>query len=419
MGGDLEDTVGIELEGNLDLGNTTGSGGDVGELELAQEVVVLGHGTLTLEDLDQDDGLVVGSGREDLALAGRDGSVAGNQLGHDATSGLNTEGKRVDIHEDDVLSTLLVREDTGLNSSTESDGLIGVDTLAGLLSGKELLEEALNLGNTGGTTDENNVVNLLLLELGIIENLLDGLESALEEIHVELLKLGAGQGLGEVVALEESLDLDTGGHLRRQSTLGLLGLTLELTHGLEVLGDVNAVLLVVGLGEVVDDALVEILTTKVSVTSSSQNLEDTLVNGQQGNIESTTTKIVDNDVALSVGLVKTVGNGGRSGLVDDTEDVETGNDTGILGSLALSVVEVGRDGNNGVGDLLAQVGLGDLLHLAENDGGDFFGSEGLVGTSYLNLNNRLVVLVLDGEGEVLDVILEILLVVLATNQAPV
>lgn len=419
VGGNLEDTVGIELEGDLNLRDTTGGGGDVGELELAEEVVVLGHRTLTLEDLDQDDGLVVGSSREDLALAGRDRSVAGNELSHDTTSGLNTKGEGVDIHENNVLSTLLVGEDTSLDGSTESDSLIGVDTLASLLASKELFEKSLNLGDTGGTTNEDDIVNLLLLQLGVIENLLDGLESALEEVHVELLELGTGKSLGEVVALEESLDLDTGGHLRRQSTLGLLCLTLELTHGLEVLGDVNAVLLVVGLGEVVDDALVEILTTKVSVTGSCQNLENTLVDGQQGHIEGTTTKIVDNDVALLVSLVKTVGNGGRSGLVNDTEDVETGNDTGVLGGLALSVVEVGGNGNNGVGDLLAQVRLGNLLHLAENDGRDFFGSEGLISTADLDLNNRLVVLVLDGEGEVLDIILEVLLVVLATNQTPV
>ena len=40
-GGDVEDTVGVDVEGDLDLRNTTGSRGDAGELELAEEVVVL------------------------------------------------------------------------------------------------------------------------------------------------------------------------------------------------------------------------------------------------------------------------------------------------------------------------------------------------------------------------------------------
>ena len=53
-------------------------------------------------------------------------------------------------------------------------------------------------------------------------------------------------------------------------------------------------------------------------------------------------------------LSKAVGDGGSGGLVDDTEDVQAGDGTGILGSLALVVVEVGGDGDDGVGNLLAQ-----------------------------------------------------------------
>ena len=418
MGRHLEDTVGIKLEGDLDLRNTTGSGRNASKLELAEDVVVLGHGTLTLEHLDQDHGLVISGSREDLALAGRDGSVAGNQLGHDSTSSLDTQSQRVDVHQHNLLSSLLTRQNSRLNGRPERDSFVGVDALGGLLTTEVLLDEGLDLGDTGGATDEDNVVDLGLLDVGILENLLDGLDGLLEEIHVELLELGAGQGLGEVVALEESLDLNAGAHLGRQGTLGLFGFALELAHGLGVLGDVDRVLLVVGLGEVVDDALVEILTTKMGVTGSGQDLKDTLVDGQERDIKGTTTEIVDNDLALTVSLVKTVGDGGGGGLVDDTEDVETGNDTGILGGLTLVVVEVGGDGDDGVGDLLAQVGLGDLLHLAEDHGGDLLGSEGLLLAGNLNLDNGLAILGDDLVGEVLDIGLDVLVVELATNQTP-
>lgn len=438
VGRDLEDTVGIELEGDLDLRNATGSGGDTSELELAKDVVVLGHGTLTLEDLDQDNGLVISGSREDLALAGRDRSVAGNELGHDTTSCLNSKSKGVDIHENNLLSTLLARQNTGLNGSAESDGLVGVDTLGSLLAVEVLLNEGLDLGDTGGATDKDDVVNLGLLNVGILENLLNGLDGLLEEIHVQLLELGAGKGLREVVALEESLNLDTGAHLGRESTLGLFSFTLELAHGLGILGDVDVVLLVVRLGEVVDDTLVEILTTKMSVTSGGKNLEDTVVNGQERDIKGTTTEIVDNDLALTVGLIQTVGDSGSSGLVDNSENVETGNDTSILGGLTLVVlwkglaigqiwagsesrtyVEVGGDGDDGVCDLLAEVRLSNLLHLAKNHGRNFLRSELLLLASDLDLDVRLAILSNDLEGEVLDIGLDVLLVEVATNKAPI
>ena len=51
-GGHVEDTVGVNVEGHLDLGHATGCGGDAGQLELAEEVVVLGHGTFSLVDLE-------------------------------------------------------------------------------------------------------------------------------------------------------------------------------------------------------------------------------------------------------------------------------------------------------------------------------------------------------------------------------
>merc|ERR1711968_246889 len=79
---DVQDTVGVHLEGDLDLGLAAGRGSDPVQVKLAEEMAVLGQGALTLEDLDGHGGLLVLVGREGLRLLGRDDGVARDNLGH-------------------------------------------------------------------------------------------------------------------------------------------------------------------------------------------------------------------------------------------------------------------------------------------------------------------------------------------------
>ena len=156
--------------------------------------------------------------------------------------------------------------------------------------------------------------------------------------------------------------------------------------------------------KVVDKTVVEVLTTQVSITSGGLDLEDTLLDGEERDIESSSSQVEDQHVALTFDLlVKAVGDGGGGGLVDDTEDVETSNKTGILGGLTLGVVEVGWDSHDSVIDGSTEVGLSSLPHLGQHHGGDLFGCELLVLALELNLDNRLAGLLDDLEGKVLHV----------------
>jgi len=199
------------------------------------------------------------------------------------------------------------------------------------------LEERLNLGDTGGTTDEDNVVNGLLLDLGVLEDLVDGLEAASEKLNVELLKLGTGDGAGKVDAIKERVNLNGGLGGGREVALCALAGGAETADGTGALAQVLLVLLLELTLKVLDHAVVKVLTTEVSVTSGGLDGEDARVDGEEGNIEGTATEIEDEDGALLlllvVARVETVGDGGSGGLVDDTEDLEAGNETGILGGL--------------------------------------------------------------------------------------
>jgi NAD-specific glutamate dehydrogenase len=170
--------------------------------------------------------------------------------------------------------------------------------------------------------------------------------------------------------------------------------------------------------KVVDQAVIEVLAAKVGVTGRALDFEYALLDGEQRDIEGATAQIEDENVALARGLlVEAVGNGRGSWLVDDAEDVETGNQTGVLGGLALRVVEVGGHSHNGVVDSATEVGLSSLAHLGEDHGRDFLRGEGLGLALELDLDDGLAALVDDLEGEVLDVGLHLGVGELAANEA--
>ena len=88
------------------------------------------------------------------------------------------------------------------------------------------------------------------------------------------------------------------------------------------------------------------------------------------------------------------------------DHIETGDGAGVLGGSSLSVIEVCGDGDNRVGDVLAQVVLGNLSHLGEHGGGDLLGGELLLAVATGgHADVRLSFLLIGLEWEVLDVAL--------------
>ena len=98
---------------------------------------------------------------------------------------------------------------------------------------------------------------------------------------------------------------------------------------------------------------------------------------QHRDVEGAATEVEHEHCLVGPLLVEPVGEGGRRRLVDDAEHLEPGDLAGFLGGGALGVVEVGRDGDDGLVDGVAEEGLGVALQLLEDPGGDLLGRVGL------------------------------------------
>ncbi|EHK58756.1 putative NAD-specific glutamate dehydrogenase [Mesorhizobium alhagi CCNWXJ12-2] len=370
LGRDIDDAVGVDIEGDLDLRHAARRRRNTNQIELAERLVVGCHFTLALEDPDRDGRLGILGGRENLALLGRDGGVAFDQAREHAAERLDAERQRRHVEQQHVLDVAL--QHAGLDRSAERHHLIRVDALVRLLA-EELLHHFLDFRHARHAADQNHLVDLACLQASILQRRLAGLDRALDEIIHQRLELGAGQLHRQVLRARligrDERQVDLGLRGRRQLDLGLFsGLLQALQRELVVL-EIDALFLLELGRQILDEAHVEILAAEEGVAIGRLHLEDAVADLEHGNVEGAAAKIIDGD-GLAFLLVEAVGERGRGRLVDDAQHFQSGDLAGILGGLTLGVVEIGGNGDDGLRDLLAKIGLGGFLHLLEDHGRD-------------------------------------------------
>ncbi len=315
-------------------------------------------------------GLAVSSGGEDLALAGGDGGVAVNQTGEHAAHGLDAQGQGGNVQQQHVGD--VAGENAALHSCAQSHALVGVDALEALLAG-DALDGILHGGDTGGAANQQNLMQVGSGDAGVGHGLTDRLQGALDQVSGHFVVLGAGDGhiqvLGAGGVSGDIGQVDVGGGHAGQLNLGLLSSLLQALHGNTVLGQVDALGLLELGNQVIHDPLVEVVAAQTGVTGGGQNLESAVADIQDGHVEGAAAQVVDHDLLVHL-LVHAVSQSGCGGLVDDALDIQTGDLACVLGSLTLGVGEVSGNGDDSLGDGLAQVSLSVLLQLGQDHGAD-------------------------------------------------
>ncbi len=127
-------------------------------MELAQGAIVARHRTFALQHVDLNRRLVVGGGREDLRLLGRDGGVALDHLRRHAAHGLDPERQRSDVEQQQVFH--LATQHAALNGCAYGNDFVRVHALVRLLA-KDFLHQLLDPRHAGLAADQHHFVDLV------------------------------------------------------------------------------------------------------------------------------------------------------------------------------------------------------------------------------------------------------------------
>ena len=403
LGADVEDAVGVDVERHFDLRHTARGGRDAIQHEPAERLVVLRHRPFALQHVDLHARLVVGCGRERLALARRNRRVAGDHRRRGAAQRLDAERQRRHVQQEHVTDVAL--QDASLNRRADGHYLVRVDALVRLLA-EVLLHRLLDFRHARLAADEDDLVHLVGRDTGVRQRLLAGAERVLDEIADELLQLRPRQrdvqvlGAGGVRRHERQVDVRL--QHARKLDLGFLRAFAQPLEGHWVLLQVDALVFLELLDQPIDDALVEVVAAEVRVAARRLHLERALAQLQDRDVERAAAEVEDGDDLLRL-LVQAVGERGGGRLVDDAQHLQPGDGAGVLRRLALAVVEVGGDGDHGLRHRVAEVGLRVRLQLLQDHGGDLGGRVALLAHRHLDVAvGRLRDLVREQLGVALD-----------------
>ena len=217
---------------------------------------------------------------------------------------------------------------------------------------------------------------------------------ALEKIVAQLFHLGAGQfgadvfGAGGVGGDEGEIDFVSLG--AGEGDLGLFRLFLDALEGVGLFAEVHAVLAFELVENPVHDPVVPVVAAQMGVAIGGFDLENAVADFQDRDVEGAAAQVINRDFLVFL-LVESVGQRGRGRLVNNAQDLQAGDASGVLGGLALGIVEIGGDGDDRLGDLFAQAHFGVGLELGEDHGRNFRRAELLGFAVHLDFHGDVAV----------------------------
>ena len=245
---------------------------------------------------------------------------------------------------------------------------------------EELLHRAANQRRARGAADEDHFLHVPRLELCIGERLLDGPYGAVHDGPNKRLEFAAGKFMRKDFSVRQG-KVEYRGLGFRKPMLHFDESLAEFLRQFTVRRKIDAVVpenLLVDKGL---EQIVDVVAPEVGVAVGREYLIDVALAGgdelQDGNVKRAAAEIVDRDAAALL-FVEAVGQRRSGGFVHEAQNFEAGDFPGILGSLALGIVEVSGDGDDGAIHGFAKISLRPVSQLTKNEGGNFRRSKNFI-----------------------------------------
>src|SRR5262245_40923273 len=329
-------------------------------MKFAQRAVVARHLSLSLQYVDFHRSLVVRRRREYFGLARWNRRGALEQLGEDASERLNAQAERGHVEQQQVFH--LARKHARLHPGADRHDLVRVDPLVRVLR-EEGLDHLLNLRDARRTAHQNDLVDLAGLQSGVFQSQTARLQSALQNVVDQGFEFGARQLHHQMLRTrlvggdERQVDLRL--HRRGEFDLGLLGGLFQTLQRHLIFRQIDALVFLELINDPLDQSLVNVVSAQMSVAVCRFHLDHAFADFQDRYVERAATEVEDRD-GLVLLLVQAVSQSRRRRLIDYAQHIQTGDPAGVLSGLTLRIVEIGRNGDDGLRNLLPQIIFGSL-----------------------------------------------------------
>ena len=276
---------------------------------------------------------------------------------------------------------------------TASTGLILIKSRGENLSREDGLDAGADSWNTSRSADKLDRVDLVERQARILEGPLEGSGDAVQRFIDELLVLLARELGGRVDIGHDGLHGEGSFGIGGQNLFELLGRGRKAERRLGVREHIDLVLCLKFFGEVLHKCVVDITAAEIRLIRGALDSELALGKGDHGGRQARVSDVDEDNMARILGFRKislgdTVAKGDGSGIVDQTERVETGNGSSVKDSPSLDIGVPSRNGDDDIGNVVLELVRGDFAKLAQVHAYQLCGRESMFFTDVVDLPRK-------------------------------